>query len=257
MSKASNIDMNQFYILDAISTENYQINPNFTKLTGSITTAFFLTQIMFLFRHYKYKPFYQTDKTMKSRYSFTEWELKSSRKKLIGMGIIKTSRGKGNVLFYEIDIECLITQYQCVSVDKKKSQEETSPRVRRKPPNRSGGNLPTYNNNKQEGYINNDKQGPVVDKPSKTKGARGATLKNIEKGEDPKMSSTHLYIELKSVPNLSDNTIAIILKDWEQFEIINALQACKAKFGLQNEKSARYIMGTLRNIKKEKLKTNA
>jgi hypothetical protein len=252
MSKASNIDLSQFYLLDAISTENFQINPTFIKMTGSITTAFFLTQIMFLFRSYKYKPFYQTDKKMKERYSFTEWELRASRKKLQDMGLIKITRGKANVLYYEIDVSALIGQYEVGAVDKKKSAEETSGGVPRKPRD-SAEETSGHNNNKQRRYIKNNKQDRPVDKKAKIKDVCDAVFNKKESFEMG--NSTHLYLELKSVLNLGDSTIEIILKDWEQFEIINALQSCKQKYGLNGANSARYLMGALKKIKIARAKT--
>ena len=67
-------------------------------------------------------------------------------------------------------------------------------------------------------------------------------------------NSTHIYLELKSVLNLSERTIETILKDWEQFEIINALRACKSKYGLNSTTSAKYLMGALRKIKMDREK---
>ncbi len=97
-----------------------------------------------------------------------------------------------------------------------------------------------------------NKQEPPVDKSRHKEQICDAVILKIE---DLEMSnSTHIYLELKSVLNLSERTIETILKDWEQFEIINALRACKSKYGLNSTTSAKYLMGALRKIKMDREK---
>lgn len=67
---------------------------------------------------------------------------------------------------------------------------------------------------------------------------------------------TQLYLRLKNVSELSEANIKTILCDYQDFEIINALEACKSKFGQFERTEAAFIMGAFKNIKSQRTNAN-
>lgn len=113
-SKQTNTNDKNFKIFDALSAQNLQINPFYIEIAGSITGGYLLTQLVYLFRGFSYREFYQKDKDMMERLRLTEWELRAQKKELVKRALLRVRYGKGKLSYYTINIERIID----IAVDK-------------------------------------------------------------------------------------------------------------------------------------------
>src|SRR5678815_889576 len=90
MSAQSSTDL--FKLFDQLNGQTYNINPLYIDLTGSVTAGYLLTQLIFLSRAFKYKPFYRTDNELREAYRLGQKELMNNRNKLVSLGLISTQR---------------------------------------------------------------------------------------------------------------------------------------------------------------------
>jgi hypothetical protein len=125
--------VNTFQLLrlfDTLSSENKQINKFYIKITGSITGGYFLTQLVYLFKAFKYQPFFKQDSKMISMYLFTKKELRNHRQKLIDLDLISTERrGSPAKLFYTVNIQKIIDLAVSDSLINPPSDEDQQPEL--------------------------------------------------------------------------------------------------------------------------------
>lgn len=115
MSAQSSTDL--FKLFDQLNGQTYNINPLYIDLTGSVNAGYLLTQLIFLARAFKYKPFYRTDAQLREAYKLGSKELINARKRLVSLGLVSTQfKGVPPKWYYTINID-RITQLAIESSD--------------------------------------------------------------------------------------------------------------------------------------------
>jgi len=161
----------QFKLFDSLTAKQFNINPLYIKISGSVTAGYFLTQLGFLYRAFDYKEFWRTDKQLCEDYCLTLEEVMGNRKKLIKLGLISVERkGVPAKLHYTINISKIIELATALG---NPSYGETQQQDMGKPNNRRLGKPITLNNDlkkerkekQQQKASLNPKIPPSVDDP--------------------------------------------------------------------------------------------